>query len=506
MESSKIDNLSSKINTVIGELLKKADSTCKRVLTLFDPSKDSDVNILKLKNVNRTELDALGRFFNIPLFQDTEQKKKVFSSKKKLAKRIVMEITALYPTMCSECNEEYRVMHGSQPNARCWICLQGSHNCDEVTARIEIYQNLPTVLNGMVWLCSDCLTLNNPLNEERGTISGLNTPRSGLNTPRFDTPNYPRNITNETPVLPKVDDPTEMEPDLVVENLSQKLSQELSQELSQKLESVLDEQQKAESKPNTCNHVCPRLMEGTCPHGVSGKKAADGKEKCPLFHPKRCRRFMAFYTHETKGCTEGENCDLLHVNLCKSSIRNKRCFDVSCKAMHLVGTKRPKSMLDKKKKDSASRPQNDNQQNTNSRGYQTKPGNKSAKEKKNKKNDLPPNPKPTADPPSDPSSFLDMASCLEEIKLALVEEITMTVQREIKAVRDDMGQYKEQLEMLKTVINPQLSHYNQAMAYYGLYKPTPFEMPQYNRMWMQRDRTQSQNLAQNTTPIPPAFC
>ena len=29
----------------------------------------------------------------------------------------------------------------------------------------------------------------------------------------------------------------------------------------------------------------PRLVAGSCAHGVSGKKAADGKEKCPHFHP-----------------------------------------------------------------------------------------------------------------------------------------------------------------------------------------------------------------------------
>ena len=51
-----------------------------------------------------------------------------------------------------------------------------------------------------------------------------------------------------------------------------------AQELNEKLESAMKEQKAEESKPNTCKHVCPRLTEGTCPHGISGKKKAGGKE------------------------------------------------------------------------------------------------------------------------------------------------------------------------------------------------------------------------------------
>ena len=492
MDSSKIKDLSSKIKTVIGELLKNADSTCKRVLTLFDPSKDSDVNIGKLASLKRAELETLCKYLNIALSHDVDHMKKMFSSRKKLAKRIVMEITALYPTVCPECNEEYRVMHGHQPRARCWICLQGSHNCEELTARIEMYENLPTVLSGMVWLCGDCLTLNNPfpLSDDMGH-------KSGVNTPKVDKSLDSRNTTHDSS-LPKEDDSTkqEVENSLTIGNLTEKL------------DGVFEEQQKAESKPNTCKHVCPRLMEGSCPHGVSGKTAAEGKEKCPLFHPKRCRKFMAFYTHETKGCTEGENCNSLHVNLCKSSIDLKKCLDTSCKAMHLVGTKRPKSMRKKKEgKDSASRTQTENQQSTSSKGNQTKSEKNPAKDKQKKvKKEALPKPKPTADSVSPESSFLVMTSRLEEMKSALVEEVKVTVQRELKAVKDEMGYYKQQLDVLKMAINPQLSTFNPAMAYYGPYKPTPCEMPPCNQMWMLRDRMQSQTQPQNTTPIPPAFC
>ena len=486
MSSAKIKDFSSKIKIVIGNLLKNADSICKRVLTLFDPSKDSEVNIGKLSNVSRTDLESLSEYLGIPVFQDREQKKKMFSSKKKLAKRIVMEIMALYPAMCPECNEEYKVMHGHQPPTRCWICLQGSHDCVELTAKIGVYMSLPSVLNGMVWLCGDCLTLNNPFpqsqSEDIGTLSGLNTPKFNKSTESRDTTQ--ENLSNE-----ETDDLTRP-----------KTSQSLGDNLAARLGNVLNEQEKSESKPNTCKHVCPRLMEGSCPHGVSGKKAAEGKEKCELFHPKRCHRYMAFYTHETKGCTKGEDCDSLHVNLCKSSIESKKCLDVSCKATHLKGTKRPKSMLKSKSAPSA---QDDIQKYQRRQGgIQTKFEKNPAKDKKNRRKESESRSKPTSD---SQSSFLEITSRLEEMKSALVEEMKLTVQREMKAVRTELDLYKQQLDLLRLAINPQPAAYNPAMAYYGPSKPTPCEMPQCHRMWFQKDRFPNQNQPLNTTPIPPVF-
>jgi hypothetical protein len=146
MESSeRIKDLSIKIKTVIGNLLKNADSISKRVLTLFDSSADLYVNVAKLKPGNRPELDCLGGYLKIPLFQAQNPKVKLFSSKNKIAKRIVMEIKSLYPTICTECDQEYKVMQGHQSLTRCWICLQGAHDCNEFTVQMELLQSLCAV-------------------------------------------------------------------------------------------------------------------------------------------------------------------------------------------------------------------------------------------------------------------------------------------------------------------------------------------------------------------------
>ena len=68
MSSAKIKDFISKIKIVIGNLLKNADSICKRVLTLFDPSKDSEVNIGKLSNFSRTDLESLSEYLGNPAF------------------------------------------------------------------------------------------------------------------------------------------------------------------------------------------------------------------------------------------------------------------------------------------------------------------------------------------------------------------------------------------------------------------------------------------------------
>ena len=163
-------------------------------------------------------------------------------------------------------------MQGHQSLTRCWICLQGAHDCNEFTVQMELLQSSCAVPSGVVWLCHNCLILNNPFPKTPKEESWL---KSGLNTPNWkaETPYVSRSSATNDSLSKEVDKPK---------------TNSVAENLADKLEDVLNDQKKSESKPNASNHVCPRLMEGTCPHGVSGKKTAEGKEKCELFHPKRC--------------------------------------------------------------------------------------------------------------------------------------------------------------------------------------------------------------------------
>ena len=51
--------------------------------------------------------------------------------------------------------------------------------------------------------------------------------------------------------------------------------------------------------------ICPELVTGKCPHGASGKRAANGKEKCPLAHPQLCRPWLK---RGSEGCSKGKEC------------------------------------------------------------------------------------------------------------------------------------------------------------------------------------------------------
>ena len=470
-----IQNLSDKKKIAIGRLLKDADSISLKVLTVFDSTKDADVNESKLAKMTRPELDALATYLKVPLVTKVSQRK-LFSSRGKLAKRIVQEITSLYPAICAECTEEYTVMPGKQPKTRCWICLKGAHDCEGFTANMELYQSQPHQLQGMVWLCSHCTA-------EKRCIGENDEPPPGAITPGHTEVRSRSDSKTETPNAQNIE----------------------LQKLAEKLEKAKEDQDNSESKPNACKHVCPRLIEGTCPHGISGKKAADGKEKCDLYHPKRCIKYLRFRTHETRGCKDGENCAFFHVNHCQASVESKKCMDVNCKLMHLAGTKRPKSMLKKresgnnvtKSKQSADAPRRQVQvQETKNDG--SKPvhkGTKAAQKSKNQQKGAPRE-----------STFLGMQSLLDEFK-----ELKTTLLGEITSLKTGMDLQKIQIEaLMKSNVHPVLE---QRAPQYGLFKPTPYGTQQWQHLCQQRmgkypepAQSQPMNYQPNMTPIHPACC
>ena len=477
-----IENLSDKIKITIGRLLRDADVISKKVLTVFDPSKDTDVNIARLAKLNRAELDALATYLKVPLVS-SDGKKKLYSTRGKVAKRIVLEIRSLYPSFCSECASEYAVMPGNQPRHRCWICLQGAHDCEDFTAKMEVYLSQPGQPNGMVWLCSDCVTVNSCSEDNDEPPSGIATPAPSIenNKSRSDT----ASIQNSSSVSQQ--------------NLSSQ-SLEVDQ-LASKLEDAKREQEKSESKPNSCKHVCPRLCEGTCPHGISGKKAAEGKDKCELFHPKRCWKYMRHYTHETRGCKDGENCAYLHVNLCKSSVDTKKCKNVDCKLMHLVGTKRPKSMLKKEKAAKGA-------------AVSTNTSNAPAKSAKDKNPSEPKHGNTGVKPTSNPKKGHQKGSLNKESFLgmkSLLDDMKTTVLGEINSLKTEMDLQKQQLEtLMRSRIH---SVQNQLAGPCGLYKPTLYGTQQCQHLCQQRTENYSEPMLNqpilyppNMTPIRPAYC
>ncbi|KAL5253595.1 hypothetical protein ACHWQZ_G001758 [Mnemiopsis leidyi] len=489
-----IENRAEKIKRVIGKLLREADPVSKQVLTVYDCSKNASWNSAKLSKLNRADLETLATYLRIPLISKNTGKK-LYSNRETLAARIVKEIRSLYPSLCSECTMEYTVMPGSQPFHRCWMCLRGAHDCEEFTAKMELFLASPSQPNGLVWLCSDCIS-------EHKSPTENDQPQSGRATPGIATP--VRATSGKGTPVPGNDAQKEntAPPSTVAEPVTNGSNENavnfsdpkeiVADKLNKELEKAKDEQKRSESKPNTCKHVCPRFQGGVCPHGISGKKAANGKEKCNLFHPKRCFRFMRNYTHETRGCREGDNCNYLHVNLCQSSIQSKKCSDVNCTEMHLVGTKRPKTMLkrnsdDRANKAAKSRKESESNQQSTKKKSGKKGSNKTQKIK-------------TA---TDKVSFLGMKSLLDEVKT--------TVLGEIQALKEEMDLYKQQLQLLTKEKEAPAPIAECTVPPYGLFKPTPCGVPQQQLIQRVPENypIQAHGLPMfhqaNMTPIRPAY-
>ena len=88
------------------------------------------------------------------------------SNNKIVADRIILKIESHFEETCDECNEEYRNKFGGTPaTLRCFLCVQGSHNCAAMTQKLQGYDtfvaNKPT---GCIWMCRGCRLKNDLIN------------------------------------------------------------------------------------------------------------------------------------------------------------------------------------------------------------------------------------------------------------------------------------------------------------------------------------------------------
>ena len=328
VSTSKIDDHDDKVRCVVGKLLSLADETSKTVLTAFDSSKDRTANVKVLggSKFQTITLDTCATFLGIPVTDDKGAR--LFSNKPALAMRIVLEIESHFPAMCSDCSEEYSIELNSTetPALRCFLCFQGSHGCPQFTDKFATLPPVSDQPSGMVWLCSSCKSVNNPIKTKQPKS------RTGVNTNGSLPPSVvqtPGNSGLQTPATPTTDPGANHEPNLLSDHSL------CPEELSRKLARVKNDQDQN-------NTVCDNFKIGKCPHGVSGRTIHNGTT-CPKKHPKRCRKYMRFGNDKKKGCSRGTDCESYHPKHCKSSLSQRKCFNQNCCLVHLCGTQRFKS-------------------------------------------------------------------------------------------------------------------------------------------------------------------
>ena len=242
-------------------------------------------------------------------------RKQLYPYKDTLIDRIILKIESHFETTCDECEVKFRnkLSDQEEPLLSCYLCYQGSHNCDETKAKFEpIRQYLSDAegkLNGINWLCCGCRK-NNDL---------ALTPKSkkARNEPSESDPSESHREDNGEAEEDQSDGEDDEEQEEVPEERSPRRNREIIQN----------------------SDICPLYKKMQCPHGLTGKRLIN-EAPCNKAHPPRCLKYCRFANDNKLGCTKGKECRYYHPTLCRHSVKRRVCLVVDCKFTHLNGTKK----------------------------------------------------------------------------------------------------------------------------------------------------------------------
>eukprot|EP00116_Pleurobrachia_bachei_P001864 sb/3462126/ len=228
---------SSKQKTMPEDLVENAPTLAKEVLNYCDINAPSLEHAKKLNNkFSVAHIQELAEYLKFDLTpRPGSTSKKGYRSLKVLAHRCLLKLKSYtFPSTCGACKEQYTVDHSTVPSFTCWICLQGSHECEAIRKTKSTLQSLPLDgLQGFHWLCTSC-------------CENTDTSLQSMN---------PFTATNEKdPVL-----------DPIPEGVP-----------------VVQEKPKDDPKAGLANNTkkpCPYLANGRCRHGMSGKNEVDGPKE-----------------------------------------------------------------------------------------------------------------------------------------------------------------------------------------------------------------------------------
>ena len=276
----------------LGELLTSADATCRPILSAYSGSSNhaKNVSTISSSKFSADSLELCANFLGLKT-RDGENGK-IYSNKPTLADRIILKIESYFETDCLDCSQKYRIKLGETPPLTCFLCFQGSHNCEKFTS----YSTPNSQPLGNKWICSGCYKKNDLV-----------------------TPNRARKRTTSGHSVGFVNNS--------------------AGDKDKKDETVSGEDNNDESDDSSENPICKLYVKNSCPHGITGKKEVNGK-MCEEHHPKRCFRYVKEGPKSKRGCNKGKKCEYFHPVLCKYSVKNRRCTNKECSFVHLRGTKR----------------------------------------------------------------------------------------------------------------------------------------------------------------------
>lgn len=239
-----------------------------------------------------------------------QDNKKLYRNLGVLSDRIILKIESLFETECLDCNTKYTNKLTDTPLLTCYLCLQGSHDCDSIENKAAALTKLGEAASnvGVTWLCSGCSKKNDlslaPKKQVQPNLSSIQE----------------ESETND------VTEAKENEDEVTGESEEDRISPRRNRP--------------NDHKNAHTGSICDAYKRRQCPHGPTGKFLIDGNP-CPNAHPPRCFRFCNHGKHPRQGCNKGKECQFWHPILCKFSIKNKSCSKEECTFYHLKGTRRP---------------------------------------------------------------------------------------------------------------------------------------------------------------------
>ena len=140
----------SEIKIVYGQLLQQASGPdnlpAKQVLTKLDPLSNRTASYKALNSFSLPVLESTAEFLGIELADSDSNK--IFT-KDSLVTRLLSGVKALLPASCIECSEHYTVERKAETAFVCFMCFQGSHDCQRVTTARNALAEV-TLLNGHI--------------------------------------------------------------------------------------------------------------------------------------------------------------------------------------------------------------------------------------------------------------------------------------------------------------------------------------------------------------------
>ncbi len=273
------------------------DTSVKQLFDNYKTDKDPQWNIKMLGRTASIKKDHLLAAVKLLCSLDDDLpslvaglKSSKSSTKPQLAEDIVMFIQDARQLECYKCSHPYLPYGPDNLLAEllCFKCNRPSHK-----GCLSDYQVDPEL--GILFLCSLCLS---SARKEKTTESDHVSPVEHDTDPPNVTPGASSTtLPNDTP--PRVQNP-----------------------------------QYDTSKP-----VCPLLLKGECPHGITGRSSG----LCEHYHPPWCHKFTKNGPGGKRGCKNKDKCKYFHPTLCQNGLKMGCCLNDKCTFVHIKGCKRTKS-------------------------------------------------------------------------------------------------------------------------------------------------------------------